>query len=131
MVRKDIEHHQAIFDAAACGNLVTENYLLAVVMHACVEEERTGIATARFTHHRIRCRSATARLEDGPTGKTARHFLHVFLRVAAVDSERVQFHQLARVVFVDAAPLLLWSKRTTGVWTDALKIIKVEQHRRT
>ena len=31
--------------------------------------------------------------------------LHVLLRVAAVDAERVQLQQLARVVLVEPAPL--------------------------
>src|SRR4029079_8240563 len=91
------------------------------------------IALAVARHHRVRRGSTAARLEDGPTRKTTRHFLHIFLRVAAIDSERVQFHQLTRVILVDTATLLLWSETTTsiGVGTDALKVIEVKQHRRT
>ena len=37
---------------------------------------------------------------DGPPGEASRDFHHVALRVAAVDAERVQFQQFARVVFV-------------------------------
>ena len=40
---------------------------------------------------------------DRPAGERARDFLDVLLRVAAVDAERVQLHQLAGVVLVDAA----------------------------
>ncbi len=40
------------------------------------------------------------RFLDGPTGEAARHFRDVFLRVAAVDTERMEFHQLASVIFV-------------------------------
>ena len=71
-------------------------------MNTRVEEEGAGIAACSFSLDRIHCRSATARLEDGPTGKAARDFLHIFLRVTTIDAERVQLHQLARVVFVDA-----------------------------
>src|SRR5207245_10190190 len=50
-----------------------------------------------------------------PAGEAARYFGDVFLRVAAVDTERVQLHQLAPVVFVQAAFILflglLWIHR--------------------
>src|ERR1051326_5560184 len=61
MMREDVEHHQSVFYAPTCRNLVTENHLLAVVMCAGVEEERTGSAT-----HRI----ADARAEDSRTTAT-------------------------------------------------------------
>src|SRR6185369_12853165 len=105
---QDVEHRQPVFDSTTGWDLVTENCLLPVVMHARVEEERTGISATGFTHHRIHGRSATARLKDGPASKAARYFLHVFLCVTAIDAECVQLHQLARVVFIDAASLSLW-----------------------
>ena len=37
-----------------------------------------------------------------PPGERTRHFGHVFLRVAAIDAQRVQLHQLAAVVFVQS-----------------------------
>src|SRR5215211_5082910 len=78
-------------------------------MRARVEEEGAGAAVAVFgvVH------PAAARREDRPAGEGARHLLHVLLRVAALDAERVQLHQLARVVLVDAAPhaLLLGARR--------------------
>ena len=40
---------------------------------------------------------------DRPAGERARHLDHVLLRVAAVDAERVQLQQLARVVLVQTA----------------------------
>src|SRR6185503_2951306 len=142
MMRKDVEHHQAVFDSAPRRNLVAQHDLLAVVVNTLVEEERTRIATCAFTHHRIHCGSTAAWLEDGPTRKTSRDFLHVFLRVATIDAECVQFHQLARVVLIDTASLSLWLlfctqllQQTTSairirVWTDTLKVIEIEQHRR-
>src|ERR1051325_621502 len=146
MMREDVEHHQTVFHAATCRNLVTENHLLAVVMCAGVEEERAGSAPHRVAESRIaltvarqdhggHCGSAAARLENGPTGKAARYLLHVFLRVTAINSERVQFHQLARVVFVDAASLLLLRPEdsrttTTGIGTHALEVVEIKKHRR-
>src|SRR5215213_6683519 len=136
---QDVEHRQTVFHSTACGNLVTEDGLLTVVMKSGVKEERAGSSTTRFTHHRVHCRGAAARLEDGPTRKATRYLLHVFLRVAAIHAERVQLHQLACVVFVDAAPLslrllllrtqLLHPATTAiGIRTDALKVIEVKQH---
>ena len=51
---------------------------------------------------------------DSPAGEDLRELLHVLLRVAAVDAERVQLEQLACVVFVEAAPLPVRHVRVTG-----------------
>src|SRR5438067_9573133 len=34
MMRENVQHHQTIFDAAACWNLVTQHNLLAIVVQA-------------------------------------------------------------------------------------------------
>src|SRR5260370_24777771 len=39
---------------------------------------------------------------NGPAGKDARHLGDVGLRVATVDAQRVQLHQLTSVIFVEA-----------------------------
>src|SRR5262249_48615179 len=143
-MREDVEHHQSVFHSATRGDLVTKNRLLAVIMCARIEEESTGsplhglahssVALISARHDSGHCGRAAARLEDGPTGKATRDFLHVLLRVTTIDSERVQFHQLARVVLVDTASLSLLllrllllseNSRTTsvGVRTDALKVV--------
>src|SRR6185503_16738311 len=120
MVRKDFKHHQAIFDSAAAGNLMTQNNFLTIVVCACIEEESSGIAPRSFADHCINGRGATTRSEDGPTGKATSDFLHVFLGITAVDSHRMQFHQLARVVFIDT-PTLLLRRRLSWHWLyDAL-----------
>ena len=48
-----------------------------------------------------------SRLFNCPAGEAARHFGDVFLRVAAVHAERVQLHQFAPVIFVQAALIFL------------------------
>ena len=55
---------------------------------------RCGVTAARH-----------ARSADGPAREDLRELLHVLLRVAAVDAERVQLQQFARVVLVEAALL--------------------------
>src|SRR5215213_8329946 len=132
MARKDLEHHQTIFDSDASRNLVAQNHFLTVVMHACVEEERSCITTTSFSHHRVHGCAATTWLKDGPTSKTTGDFLHVFLCVAAIDAQRVKFHQLACIVFVDpASSLLLWHAESLhGVRTHALEVVEIKEHRR-
>ena len=73
----------------------------------------------RAVAHRLSRGTAAARREDGPTRKTARHLLHVLLRVAAVYAQSVQFHQFARVVFIDAASLPPGICRRLGLTIDA------------
>ena len=60
-------------------------------------------------------RNVPARLKDSTAREGARDLLNVLLRVAAVNAERVQFHQLARVVLVDAATHALLLRGTLCV----------------
>jgi len=85
---QDIEDHFAVLDPAAGRDVVTENDLGAVVMGAVMEGELTGLA--------VNC----------PTGEAAGDFLHVFLSVAGVDAEGMEFHDFTSVVLVDATALL-------------------------
>ena len=58
-----------------------------------------GVVDAR----RREARAAVLQPADRPAGQDLRQLLHVLLRVAAVDAERVQLEQLARVVLVQPA----------------------------
>src|SRR5271166_4477185 len=51
--------------------------------------------------------SAPVWLVDGPARKNARHQGHILLGVASVDAERVQLHQLARVVLIESVGTFL------------------------
>ena len=84
--REDVEHLLAVGLAAARLDDVAEHHLLAGVVQARVEREA----------------AALPRAVDRPAGERARHLGDVLLRVAAVDAERVQLHQLAAVVLVEA-----------------------------
>src|SRR5207237_9196902 len=79
----------AVVLAAARGYPQAEDGLLAAVVHPRTEDEARGVA----------------RTVDRPARERARHLGDVLLRVAAVDAERVQLHQLARVVLVEAGAL--------------------------
>ena len=83
-------------------------------------------------------RAALARPIDRPPGEGTRHFGDVLLRVAAVHAERVQLHQLARVVLVEAravrraeaAPRLVNSAaRHHQVRARAHPVVEIEEHR--
>ena len=84
---EQVEHLLAVLDSAG-ANLVSEDDLLAIVVNPRFEQEV----------------AAYSRIADRPAGERPRHLGDVLLRVAAVDAERVQLHQLARVVFVEPAP---------------------------
>ena len=66
--------------------------------------------------------------------KQTRHFPYVLLRVAAIDAQGVEFHQLARIVFVQAAAFRLRAQAFClgrRVGRDAQPIIQIEEHGRT
>src|SRR5688500_3222073 len=68
---------------------------------------------------------------DRPPGENLRELLHIQLRVAAVNAERVQLEQLARVVFVQAALLAAAAAgtRSRRARTDRLKVVEIHEHR--
>ena len=100
---EDVEHLLAVALTAARLDRVAEHQLRAGVVHARLEDEP----------------AAEARILDRPAGQGPRDFLHVLLRVAAVHAERVQLHQLAGVVLVEAAAAAILRGRR-----DALSLLR-------
>ena len=86
MVGQDVQHLYALMFAVFV-NLVTEHIFLARLMRPLVE-----CVTA-----------AQLRLLDTPAGEHFGQLRYVFLGIAAIHSQRVQFHDFARVVFIQAA----------------------------
>src|SRR5208282_6026919 len=70
---------------------------------------------------------SAAGLGKPPSGQNMRERDHVGLRVAAVDAQRMQFHQLARVVLVYSFELAL---RAGAAGRRVLPVVEVEKHRR-
>ena len=99
IARQNIQDFFAVFHSTGV-NLMPEDGFRAVVVNAIVEEE-FGVA---------------ARLLDRPSGKGLCDIDDVVLRVAAIDAERVQFHQLAAIIFVQAAFLILLPFRIRIIW---------------
>ena len=91
MCRQELKHFHSIFHPALALNLAAQNHFFTVVVQARAENESPALARAI----------------DGPTGKAARDVPHVLLSVAAVHAQGVEFHQLAPVVFVQAAAFRL------------------------
>src|SRR6267143_4582816 len=72
---------------------------------------------AEIVPPRIEARELAGSEVEAPAREDARERLDVALRVAAVDAERVQLHQLARVVLVEAAGAVA-------------RVVEVDEHRR-
>ena len=84
---QNIQHFFTIVHATAGWNDVAEYNFLAFIVQLVVVEKAASFA----------------RLENGPAGEAARHLRYILLRITAVHAERVQLHQLAAVVFIQAA----------------------------
>src|SRR5712691_2220350 len=106
IARQNVEDLLALFHPPRV-NFVSEHGLDAGVMETILEEK-----------FRI-----TPRLPDAPTGKRLRDVDDVVLRVAAIHPECVQFHELAAIILIQAALLLLFCIR---VW-----IIRISIRRRS
>ena len=102
MTREDVEDVLAVAHAALVDH-VSKDDLPTVVMAARREPERAILAG----------------MLDRPAGEGARDFGDVVLRVPAVHAERVELHQLAAVVLIQA------------VFAPAAPVVEVEEHRRT
>src|SRR6266481_7019258 len=90
MMRQNVQHLQAVLDAAARGDLDAEHDFRSAVVHA-LPEDKTG---------------ALAGSADAPAGEATRHFSDIVLRITAVHAERVQLHQLTRVILIESPALL-------------------------
>ena len=61
-----------------------------------------------------------------PAGEQARQFVHVLLGIASMHTQRMQFHQFARVIFIQATALIALH----GAVGHALRLIEVIEHGR-
>src|SRR5262245_65889636 len=91
MPGEQVEDVITVLLPAARFDLVSQHHFLAIVVHARLEVETTALP----------------RVGNRPPGERACDLLYVLLCVAAVHAQRVQLHQLARVILVEAAPAVL------------------------
>src|SRR5207237_10798631 len=84
---QNVQHAFAVRDSAAGQNFVTEHDFLTVIMQSRPIEKETLLVW----------------LLNGPATEATRDFLYVLLCVSAVDAERMQLHQPARIIFLEAA----------------------------
>src|SRR6185436_10210584 len=83
MAREKADHRLPFLDSAAGAEALSEDELRLAVVEKTAEREARVAAI------------------DAPAGEHACKLGDVLLRVAAIDAERVQLHQLARIVLVD------------------------------
>ncbi len=106
-VRQYIQNFDPVAHAAAPGNGNAKHVLLTFVVKFVVVFERP----------------AALWLPDRPSGEATGDFGHVFLGIAAVNAQRVQLHQFAAVVFVQALLPPLHRIRS-----GRLPVIQIKQH---
>ena len=115
MLCKYIEHLFRVPDTAAGRDPGAEDDFLSVVVL-----------------YRIVVKNAfVIRLADRPTGEAAGDLLNVFLRIAAVNPERVQLHQFAGVVLINAAGFSCRFVLCRRIFAQnaRLPVVQIEQHR--
>src|SRR5579872_1934308 len=98
IARQKVQHLFPILHAPTM-NLVAQHGFRALIMQTFIEEK-----------FRI-----APRLPNRPSGKSFRNVDYVLLRVSAIDSEGVKFHEFAAVVFIQTAILVLLPFRLGAV----------------
>ena len=112
---------------------------LAVLFDLCAQHRFRSALVALRREYKV---SAELRPIDGPAGEHARHLRHVGLRVAAIHAQRMQFHQLARIILIQPGVGFLFrigpprrsDLRALGrrrIRPHAFGVIEVEHHGRT
>jgi hypothetical protein len=117
-----------LFDALPCGESGAEKSLFAVVVPARIEQEEPGAGCASARKGLL----AHAGRINARAGDDARQFLHVSLRVAGIDAQRMELQQFPREVFIDtqrfaALPDHLGGE---GVFRRRLGIVQIHLHGR-
>ena len=112
--REDIERGLT-FRFAIPSDVLAEEMLVAIVVTRGIEHEPTARNRQRVWPR------------EPPAGQDARQRDDIVLRVAAIGAERVQFHQLARIVFVDPS---LAAVQALAAGSGVLRVVEIEQHRR-
>src|ERR1051326_4697905 len=86
MMRQHVQHLLAFF-FTMLTDLAPQDIFIARLMCALIEPEA----------------AAKLRFFNAPARENFGQFCNVFLRIAAVYAERVQFHDFSRVVFIQSA----------------------------
>ena len=87
MAREKIQHRVTFLFAASGREFLTQNHLRAGIMRFRAEQKAAAIGTAR------QC----------PSRQGVRDLDDILLGVAAIDTHRMQFHQLAGVILIEPA----------------------------
>ena len=101
--------------------------LLLTALGIALVEQSLGTRLVRERAKAERPRRRLLRSRDRPAGQDARQRLDIVLRIAAIDTERVQLEDFASEILVEAAAGALAGHR---IGTDRLRVVEIEQHRR-
>src|SRR6267154_1069610 len=93
---------------------MAEKYLGAVIVAPALEDR--GRFWVRTCFRRV----------HAPAGQDAGQGDYVLLRVPAISAERVQFHDLAREILVEAGPI---AAGAGAAWGRAERVVEIDQHR--
>src|SRR5580693_490405 len=111
-------------DIRKCGFALGD----AVVLIDLAEQAlRPGLVRIGIEHEAAGRAELALPSGKAPAGDDARQRGHVVLRVAAADPESMQFHDLAREIFIEAALALLPG---AGLRAERLLVVEEEQHGR-
>ena len=112
MTREIGKHGAALFDAGV-GIALVEHDLLARFMQAFDENELAAMVRLAET-------------DPGPTGQDIGETRDVRLRITGADTERMQFENLTRQIFIQA---LVAVDAGNGVRAHRRRVVQIEQHR--
>ena len=94
IARQQVENLLTILDAAAVNPVAQHRLGIGIVQPLVKPELRRALRRA-----------------NRPAGEALGYLEHVLLSIAGIDAQGMQFHQLAAVIFVEAAVLILLSLR--------------------
>ena len=145
VARQDIERVLTFLDSGT-GEVVAQEHFGAKVVAARIEVEAAWVSRHPVVgvepsgmrkslkqpeghlpqQPPARSRLFAAGLGKAPAGQDMRERYNILLRIAAIDSHRVEFHQIARIIFVDAFELPFGAR---AVRRTVLPVVQIEKHR--
>src|SRR5947209_15455791 len=99
-------HRQLLADEVRCGGMMREHFqrlhafLFAVILELLAKHDLGSGLVHTIVEPEV---SASLRALDAPAGKNLGEFRYILLGVTAVYAERVQLHDLSRVILIQSA----------------------------
>src|SRR5829696_3247891 len=97
MCGDNIDHPIEVAFSETCRDLPAQHMFRSLIMGFWSEHRDSTVLEGR---KQVTRESIILPGQHSPSGETARHLENVLLRIAAMHSEGVEFHQLPRVILV-------------------------------